>query len=44
MKFTSRNGKISIVAEIVKKDYIHDNMEQIRISVIDNGLGIKKKD
>ena len=36
LKFTDRNGKITIVVE--------KNQTQLRISVVDNGLGIKEHD
>ena len=36
LKFTDRNGKITVVIE--------KQQTQLRISVIDNGLGIKEED
>jgi signal transduction histidine kinase len=36
IKFTDRNGKIVIVVEKIDQDFI-------RVSVVDNGIGIKKK-
>ena len=42
LKFTGRNGKITILVEILTTENFDSN-DQIRISVIDNGLGIKRK-
>ena len=36
IKFTNRNGKITVVVDMPQKDFI-------RLSVIDNGIGIKRK-
>ena len=37
IKFTDRNGKITVIVEKCEEDFV-------RLSVIDNGLGIKNKD
>ena len=37
IKFTARGGQITVVVELVDSD-------EIRISVIDNGIGIKQED
>lgn len=37
IKFTDRNGKISVIVEKCEDDFV-------RVSVIDNGIGIKTKD
>jgi signal transduction histidine kinase len=39
VKFTQRNGKITILVELLKIQAKH----QIRVSVVDNGIGIKEK-
>jgi signal transduction histidine kinase len=36
LKFTDRNGKILLLVEKIPDDFL-------RISVVDNGIGIKKK-
>jgi signal transduction histidine kinase len=38
VKFTDRNGKIQVLVEL------QPQVGQVRISVTDNGVGIKKKD
>lgn len=38
VKFTDRNGRINILAEVVKKD----DKDHLQISVQDTGIGIKK--
>jgi signal transduction histidine kinase len=36
LKFTDRNGKILLLVEKIPQEFL-------RISVVDNGIGIKKK-
>ena len=37
IKFTDRNGKITVIIEKCQEDFV-------RLSIIDNGIGIKIKD
>ncbi len=41
IKYTPENGKVKVVAEILTED---QQQEQMRITVIDTGIGIPKKD
>ena len=42
IKFTPKEGKIVILVEKLKSEQIEEN-DMLRISIADNGLGIKKK-
>jgi signal transduction histidine kinase len=42
IKFTPKEGKIVILVEKLKSEQIEEN-DMLRISIVDNGLGIKKK-
>ena len=39
IKFTDRDGKVLILVEFIER---FDEFNQLRISVIDSGIGIKK--
>ena len=43
LKFTGREGKITFMIELIPGKDREDN-DQVRISVTDNGLGIKRRD
>ena len=42
IKFTDRDGTVLILIEHIRK--IDDPIPQLRISVVDSGIGIKKND
>ena len=46
IKFTGRDGRITLVVELInnQEPESEDFLKMLRISVIDDGLGIKKKD